>query len=737
MDTLSLTTVAWLVPAGPFLAFVLIALGAYRSRGLSRLLALMGISIALVLSMVLLTRIVQQPDVLSSVERLQDGARLSWFRVGEEDTYVGIWVDLVDVVTLGMVTIVCLMIFTYSLGYMRGDPRVSRFFAYISLFAGAMLGALVSDNLLAFFIFWEIMGTCSYLLIGFWWERESAYKAALKAFLVTKIGDAFMLLGLVLLYSRVGSLSYVELFDQATVERLAQTPLFGGVSVATVAALLLFGGTVGKSAQLPLHVWLPDAMEGPTPVSALIHAATMVSAGVYLMIRAFPLLEASRAMPVLAVVGTVTAIYASIVALAQRDIKRVLAFSTISQLGYMVAALGIGAYTASVFHLLTHAFFKALLFMAAGSVIHGMEHGHHQLHGHVVPRGKEAFDPNDMALMGGLAFRMPVTAITFLVGGLSLSGFPLITAGFWSKDEILAEAWQLSRPVFWTLTVTAGLTGFYAARQIGLTFLGTPRSREAVYARESSAVMLIPLVILAFFSIGLGWLGVPQEFPLLGRMMSVHFESLLAQSVSMGERATGAIASGFVWQPLVLSVLFGLGGLVVGWLIYSRRSTEAPEQFQDPVARALGRLHAGWLYQAMACRFYFDEIYQTLFVRPVIALADAMAFVDSKVIDGIVVSFGSGFGQEGVILPTAHAADQHFWDGLVNAVGAVSRFLAHVSLFLDTDLIDGAVKAIGGATRTVGRWVRRTQTGHLPDYLWNAFAIVLVLVAALLLLHGF
>ncbi len=738
MNIRDLTMVAWLVPAGPLLAFVLITLGVHRSRGLSRVLALVGIFVALVLSMILLSEVVRQPTVLASLENTQDGKRLSWFRAGVEEAAIGVQVDLVDGAALGMVTIVCLMIFVYSLGYMHGDPKTSRFFAYISLFAGAMLGALVVDNLLAFFIFWEIMGTCSYLLIGFWWERESAYKAALKAFLVTKTGDAFMLLGLVLLYSQVGTLSYAGLFDQATVSKLAQTPFIGGVSVATMAALLLFGGTIGKSAQLPLHVWLPDAMEGPTPVSALIHAATMVSAGVYLMIRAYPLLEASQAMPVLAVVGTVTAVYAAVVALAQRDIKRVLAFSTISQLGYMVAALGIGAYAASVFHLITHAFFKALLFMAAGSVIHGMEHGHHQLHGHAVPQGEADFDPNDMALMGGLAFRMPVTAITFLIGSLSLSGFPLVTAGFWSKDEILAEAWRSSPSVFWALTVTAGLTGFYAARQIGLVFLGAPRSRVAVHARESGAVMVLPLVILALFSISLGWLGIPREFPLLGRVVPFHFMDLISHSISVGEDAAKALTGGsFVWQPLALSVLFGLGGLVAGWFVYSRYSARADNEFRDPVEGALSYLHTGWLYRAMVHRFYFDEAYQALFVRPTLALADAMALVDHRIIDGIVVSLASGFGGRGIILPAARAADRHLWDGLVNAVGAVSRSVAQVSLFLDTDLIDGAVNAIARGTRTLGRWVRRTQTGHLPDYLWNAFAIVLVLVAALLLFHRF
>ena len=429
---MSLSDLAWLIPAGPFLAFVLISLGGHRSARLSKALALAGIVVAVVLSQVIFWSLVRVPET-------QAGSVIHWFSQGVDSVGLGIFVDPTDAVMLAMVSFVCLMIFVYSLGYMRGDPKVSRFFAYVSLFAGAMLGAMVCDNLLAFFVFWEIMGTCSYLLIGFWWEKQSAVNASLKAFLVTKIGDLFLLLGVVLLYAQVGSLSYADLFSAETIQLLAGTPYLGHVSVATVAILLLFGGTIGKSAQLPLHVWLPDAMEGPTPVSALIHAATMVSAGVYLMIRAFPLLAASQAMPALATVGAATALFAAAIAVAQSDIKRVLAFSTISQLGYMVAALGVGAYEASLFHLITHAFFKSLLFLAAGSVIHGIEHGHRQTLGHAVPTGADAqaSNPNDMWKMGGLAFRMPVTAASFLAGSLALSGFPLVTAGFWSKDEIL------------------------------------------------------------------------------------------------------------------------------------------------------------------------------------------------------------------------------------------------------------------------------------------------------------
>ena len=414
------------------------------------------------------------------------------------------------------------------------EPMYSRFFAFISLFAFGMFTLVVSDNLLTLFVGWEIMGLCSYLLIGFWYAKPSARDAAVKAFMTTRVGDVFMLLGIAFVYSATGSLAFRDIFAPEVLATLAAVPTpVLGLSAAGLIGLLLFIGTVGKSAQFPLHVWLPDAMEGPTPVSAMIHAATMVSAGVYMVIRIFPLLSLDpKTMTIVAFIGAFTALFAATIAVAQNDIKRVLAYSTISQLGYMIAALGAGAYVAATFHLVTHAFFKALLFLGSGSVIHGMEHG-------VLHTGKH-IDAQDMFNMGGLRRKMPVTFWTFLIGGLALSGFPLVTAGFWSKDEILASTFGGHMAVFWTLAIAAFLTAFYTMRQITLTFLGEPRTEAASHAQESVWTMTLPLVVLAVFAMGFGWTGIPEHFPGLGGLLPNWFHHFVG---SMLEEAPEAAVS--------------------------------------------------------------------------------------------------------------------------------------------------------------------------------------------------
>jgi len=429
----------------------------------------------------------------------------------------------------------------------------------------------------------------------------------------------------------------------------------------------------------------------------------------------------------------------------------------------MVAALGIGAYEASLFHLITHAFFKSLLFMAAGSVIHGIEHGHRHTLGHAVPSHADAmpFSPNDMWKMGGLAFRMPVTAVSFLAGSLALSGFPLVTAGFWSKDEILASAWTANQPVFWALLSAAVLTGFYSARQISLVFLGKPRTRAATFARENRAVMVIPLAILALFAIGLGWVGIPEHFPLLGRWFPGRFGPFVERSIEgVGEMLhVGASAEDVGSQlPLLFGLLAALGGLFSGWWVYGRKPV-AVTPVGDPVQLALARVKLGWLYQVPAHQFYLDELYQRVIVRPAVRLAEVCDAVDRKAIDATVVAFARGFGQQGRVGPAVDSIDRNVFDGVVNGAGTFSRLTARFVRWLDAGLldglinfltglgrlssgglrlfdegvVDGAVKATADGFGELGQRASRVQSGRLPDYLWNAFVMILLLVAALIL----
>ncbi|MCS7055686.1 MAG: NADH-quinone oxidoreductase subunit L, partial [Thermoflexales bacterium] len=544
----TLTTLLWLAPLPPILAFAVIALFTNRYRQTSSTIAVLAMIASLVMSLIVFFNVWQVKDL----GKKPIGGQIGWLPTGETVLNIGVAVDPLGATFLFMVPLACTLIFIYSVGYMAADPRYTRFFAYLSLFAGSMMGLVVSDNLLTLFIFWELMGFCSYSLIGFFYQKPSAYRAAVKAFMTTRVGDMLLLLGMVYLYAETGTLNFhAILHSEAVLDKLAATPavLGLGISAAGLIAILIFGGTVGKSAQWPLHVWLPDAMEGPTPVSAMIHAATMVSAGIFMLLRFFPLLVAAgehgTAFTLVGLIGAFTAFLGATIAVAQYDIKRVLAFSTISQLGFMVAAVGIGAYVAAAFHLLTHAFFKALLFLASGSVIHGVEHGHHHVshagHGHHSGHGHDdhgasgghddhgghnghdahAFDPQDMRNMGGLRTRMPITFVTFVIGGLALAGFPFITAGFWSKDEIFADAYYhglvkgdgLATLVFVVLVVSALLTAFYTMRQIAMTFLGQPRTEAAAHATESVPSMTFPLIVLSVFALFLGFINVPKDFP--------------------------------------------------------------------------------------------------------------------------------------------------------------------------------------------------------------------------------
>jgi NADH-quinone oxidoreductase subunit L len=483
--------------------------------------------------------------------------------------------------------------------------------------------------------------------------------------------------------------------------------------------VLIFFGTVGKSAQFPLHVWLPDAMEGPTPVSAMIHAATMVSAGVFLVVRLFPLFYvAGEAAPgvtqFVAFIGAFTAIFASTIAVAQWDIKRVLAYSTISQLGFMIAALGIGAYGPALFHLITHAFFKALLFLGSGSVIHGVEHGFHHAHAHNGhgtahdahdEHGHEAHghaalvqrrdgvldlnDPQDMRNMGGLLGRMPITAWTFIVGGLALSGFPIFTAGFWSKDEILASAWFGQNIwVFWTLGAAAFLTAFYTMRQIGLTFLGSARTEGAAHAPESVPAMTWPLILIAPFAIALGWFGIPEHFPAIGGPVPNWLEHFLEPYVEY--QGFHVAHPEFSVMPLLVSLGVALGGLLVGFLVYGRGLREGQI---DPLRNLLGPV---WML--FHRKYYVDELYNATIIPFSLGLSKFLYWVD----------------------------DLWIIDPFVDGVGRVSVWFSELMAAIDRVVVDGTVNGAGWFADRLGRLLRNTQDGHVQVYLLVAVVTVTV-----------
>ncbi|MFQ5459940.1 MAG: NADH-quinone oxidoreductase subunit L, partial [Anaerolineae bacterium] len=578
-----------------------------------------------------------------------------------------------------------------------GAARYARFFAFVSLFATGMLGFVLSSNLLEAIVFWEIMGLCSFLLIGFWYHKPSAAAAAQKAFLTTRIGDTLMLMGAFGLYWVFGTLDYDRMLSPtagAVLSGLGASPLFG-VPWATVLALLLFGGAIGKSAQFPLHVWLPDAMEGPTPVSALIHAATMVAAGVFLVARLYPVFNA---------------LFASTIAVAQFDIKRVLAYSTVSQLGYMIMALGIGAWVAAVFHLITHAFFKALLFLGSGSVIHGVEHGMHHAVAHGdAPAGAPAAmgtsaaasdpgDPQDMRNMGGLRTRMPLTFWSFLAGTLALTGIPVF-AGFWSKDEILADAFHKGlgegiaiAGVVWVFgTVAAFFTAFYMARQVYMVFGGPPSTPGARHAPESAPAMVYSLLFLAFFAIVLGFAGVPETLPGLGPALGNPFHHFVGR-LSFGWEPFVALA--FNPSPALMSVAVALAGWALGWAVYGRDPAAA--RTRDP----LMRLGAAWTL--LNRKYYVDEIYSATAIKGTVAFASLNRLLDTYVVDLVV-----------------------------NTAGRAGNLASVFNGWIDTQIVDGAVNLVGVVNGELSRGLRRIQTGRVQQYVLVVFVSVLALVGAL------
>ena len=677
----------WVIPGLPLMAAGAIALMKREQRTLAASLALGGILLAFIGSVLAFWPTMAGSGHDAVWRHYQNHV---WFQFGNYPLSIGWVLDPLAGCMLVMVTLVSGLIFVFSLGYMAEDSNFTRFFCFMSLFAAAMLGIVVANSLLLLFICWELVGLASYLLIGFWFHKPSAAEAARKAFLTTRIGDLGFLLGMVWLYARTGTLLFYDggqgCLEAGALEGLVARATLGGLTLATCISLLIFCGAIGKSGQVPLHVWLPDAMEGPTPVSALIHAATMVAAGVFLMARIYPLLDAdpagvagwSPAMVVVAWTGAITALMAAAIAVAQTDIKRILAYSTISQLGYMMMALGVGGYAAGMFHLLTHAFFKALLFLGAGSVIHGCHH------------------EQDIRRLGGLRRHMPVTFATYAIGMMALAGVPLLFSGFWSKDEILHEAmaWPVSRGPFFLGLAGAFLTAFYMTRQMVYVFAGDYRGqkqklnhsdsskgrRPNKLPHESPAVMTVPLIILAVGAVGLGFINTPF-WPGFHRYLTGH----------EGE----GVSTGTLGLMIVSGLIVG-AGLGLGWVLYGRKpgrvlaATDPLEVIQPQGFRWLGQ------------RLYWDEVYQ----RTVIAWTLAMG----RVCDWI---------------------ERNLWENAVAAVSQLTLGFSWASRLLDEYGINLGFDRVCDKIRLGGRRVSAMQNGQVQHYLRS---LALALAALFLLL---
>jgi NADH-quinone oxidoreductase subunit L len=585
------------IPVLPALAFVFLALfGRYIKNG-AQYIAIFGVATSLVFSSFALYFVARNGVPLEFA--------VNWIDLSEGGSFqMGVYIDGLAAVMLVVVCFVSLMIQLYSGAFMQDDPRFAWYYAVLNLFTASMLGLVLAPNFIQLYVFWELVGLCSYLLIGHWFEKPSAADAAQKAFIVTRIGDAALFIGIIMFWRATGTTSFQGISEAAQAG-------FIGASLFTAAVVLVFVGAIGKSAQFPLHVWLPDAMEGPTPVSALIHAATMVAAGVYLVARTYDIfVQSPAAMLVVAYIGGFTALMAATMALVKSDIKRIIAYSTVSQLGYMMLALGIGAYTEGFFHLYNHAFFKALLFLGAGSIIYAMG-------------SYNVFD------MGGLRHRMPVTFWTMVVAGLSLAGiFPL--AGFWSKDAIVAAAFvEHFYVLFGMALLTVFLTAFYIFRAIFLAFMGEPRTEGAREAVESPGIMTGPMVILAFLAVVSGWVGIPEGFGL-------PIRDYFAEFVAPSEFAAQTLAlepPSFSFIMAVLSVLVGLGGIALAYLIYVPRPELATAQ----------AYRFSFLYTFLAKGWYFDALYDRLFVRPALAIGRFVREFDWRVLGRLVSGIGRGF----------------------------------------------------------------------------------------------
>lgn len=605
----------WLVPLFPLIG--VIVNGAFGTKLKEKTVGFIGSS-AIGLSFIVCVMLFLNLLGLEEHHRVFELDLFTWISAGELSANIGFQIDPLSIIMLLVVTGVSTIIHVYSIGYMHGDRGFSRFFVYLNLFVFAMILLVSANNFLLMFVGWEGVGLCSYLLIGFWYENDEYAYAGRKAFVVNRIGDFGFLLGIFMIFTTFGTLNFSEVFSLAN----AGFPL--GSGVMTAIALLLFVGAVGKSAQVPLYVWLPDAMAGPTPVSALIHAATMVTAGVYMVARANIFYTLSpTAMAVVAAVGAITAIFAATIGVTQFDIKRVLAYSTVSQLGYMVLAAGVGAYSAGIFHLMTHAFFKALLFLGAGSVMHAVS------------------NQTDMRIMGGLKKHMPVTFWTFFLATLAIAGIPGFS-GFFSKDEILWLSFSSPYGSFWLWligAVAAGITAFYMFRLVFMTFFGSLRADDEIAkdVHESPKVMTIPLIILAVLSVVGGFVGIPAIFG--GANRFEHFlHPVFADSIAVRENLfTSAQADAahheLEWALMGIVFLIVVASIGFAYLFYMKK----------PGLPAMMATKWRGFYNLVFNKYYIDEIYDFMIVRPIHSFSESFLwrFFDVMVVDGIVNGIGN------------------------------------------------------------------------------------------------
>jgi len=588
---------------------------------------------------------------------------MQWFTIGPGNAGWGFHIDNLTAVMLVVVTTVSFCVHVYSIGYMRGEDYYGRYFSYLGLFSFSMLLLVLCDNLLVLYVSWELVGLSSYLLIGFFFRKHSAADACKKAFITTRVGDVGMFIGLLMIYRQTHTFNYIEVFRG--VQEAVQSGAWSETTW-TIAGILLFCGAIGKSAQFPLHVWLPDAMEGPTPVSALIHAATMVAAGVYLVGRLYPLFSPD-ALLFIAYIGLITAFFAATIAITQFDIKRVLAYSTISQLGYMMTALGVGGFAAGLCHLMTHAAFKSLLFLCSGSVIH-------------------AVHTQDMREMGGLHKKMPVTFWTMLIGAAAISGVPLFS-GFYSKDAILASALGFGmehpnhRIIFIGLLVGAGITAFYMFRLIFMTFFRAPADDHRYrHVHESPRVMTGPLVVLAILSTGAGWFALGEHgwFERLVVPYSVGTAGVAPAAVEAAGRSAHNIA-------MILSIVMAGAGILISAVFYYWKKCSA-EQW----VKALGPI-----YRLVYNKYYIDELYEKTAVGGTLAAMRILAAFDRVVIDG-----------------------------LVNFSAYFVRAWSYISGVFDLHVVDGAVNVLAWGTRLVGTISTLFQSGVVQNYIMKVVAIV-------------